>query len=50
MPAEDLRCLLTNIADSTVAIIDCTYGPPSGVLTNLSVRHRCKVTDDNALR
>merc|ERR1719213_596727 len=36
-------CLLVNTADSSVAIVDCTYGPPSGVLTNLSVRHRVKV-------
>jgi WD40 repeat protein len=36
-------CLLVNTADSSVAMVDCTYGPPSGVLTNLSVRHRVKV-------
>jgi len=36
-------CLLVNTADSSVTIIDCTYGPPAGVLTNLTVRHRVKV-------
>merc|ERR1719231_1115502 len=36
-------CLLVNTSDSNVTIIDCTYGPPSGVLTNLTVRHRVKV-------
>merc|ERR1719327_1215726 len=36
-------CLLVNTSDSSVAIIDCTYGPPAGVLTNLAVRHRVKV-------
>merc|ERR1712194_218327 len=36
-------CLLVNTSDSSVTIIDCTYGPPAGVLTNLTVRHRVKV-------
>eukprot|EP00397_Hematodinium_sp_SG-2012_P000521 GEMP01000522.1.p1 GENE.GEMP01000522.1~~GEMP01000522.1.p1 ORF type:complete len:1700 (+),score=383.46 GEMP01000522.1:143-5242(+) len=36
-------CLLVNTADSSVAIVDCMYGPPAGVLTNLTVRHRVKV-------
>eukprot|EP00933_Yihiella_yeosuensis_P053397 TRINITY_DN5162_c1_g1_i1.p1 TRINITY_DN5162_c1_g1~~TRINITY_DN5162_c1_g1_i1.p1 ORF type:complete len:1220 (+),score=306.13 TRINITY_DN5162_c1_g1_i1:2-3661(+) len=36
-------CLLVNTSDSTAAIIDCTYGPPAGVLTNLAVRHRVRV-------
>ena len=27
-----------------MTIIDCIYGPPAGVLTNLTVRHRVKVT------
>lgn len=36
-------CLLVNTADSSVAVVDCVYGPPAGVLTNLSVRHRVKV-------
>ena len=26
----------------SVTIIDCAYGPPSGVLTNLTVQHRVK--------
>jgi len=36
-------CLLVNTSDSSATIIDCTYGPPAGVLTNLSVRHRVRV-------
>ncbi|CAE7446087.1 XI-2 [Symbiodinium pilosum] len=36
-------CLLVNTSDSSASIIDCTYGPPSGVLTNLAVRHRVRV-------
>merc|ERR1711998_614998 len=36
-------CLLVNTSDSSATIIDCTYGPPAGVLTNLTVRHRVKV-------
>merc|ERR1719201_2590149 len=36
-------CLLVNTADSSVAMVDCTYGPPAGVLTNLAVRHRVRV-------
>lgn len=36
-------CLLVNTSDSNATIIDCTYGPPAGVLTNLSVRHRVRV-------
>merc|ERR1712066_908095 len=35
-------CLLVNTSDSSATIIDCTYGPPTGVLTNLSVRHRVR--------
>merc|ERR1719265_1806962 len=31
-------CLLVNTSDSSVTIIDCTYGPPASVLTNLTVR------------
>merc|ERR1719331_261423 len=29
-------CLLVNTSDSSATIIDCTYGPPAGVLTNLA--------------
>jgi len=36
-------CLLVNTSDSSATIIDCTYGPPPGVLTNLTVRHRVRV-------
>jgi WD40 repeat protein/GTPase SAR1 family protein len=36
-------CLLVNTSDSSATIIDCTYGPPAGVLANLSVRHRVRV-------
>merc|ERR1719245_1649152 len=36
-------CLLVNTSDSSATIIDCTYGPPPGVLTNLGVRHRVRV-------
>eukprot|EP00927_Polykrikos_kofoidii_P034051 TRINITY_DN28881_c0_g1_i1.p1 TRINITY_DN28881_c0_g1~~TRINITY_DN28881_c0_g1_i1.p1 ORF type:complete len:1724 (+),score=363.79 TRINITY_DN28881_c0_g1_i1:63-5234(+) len=36
-------CLLVNTSDSSATIIDCTYGPPPGVLTNLAVRHRVRV-------
>ncbi|CAK9038084.1 Myosin-6 (AtMYA2) [Durusdinium trenchii] len=36
-------CLLVNTSDSSASIIDCTYGPPAGVLTNLAVRHRVRV-------
>lgn len=36
-------CLLVNTSDSSVTIIDCAYGPPAGVLTNLTVRHRVKI-------
>ncbi|CAE7743856.1 XI-2 [Symbiodinium sp. CCMP2456] len=36
-------CLLVNTSDSSASIIDCTYGPPPGVLTNLAVRHRVRV-------
>lgn len=36
-------CLLVNTSDSSATIIDCIYGPPAGVLTNLSVRHRVRV-------
>lgn len=36
-------CLLVNTSDSSATIIDCTYGPPQGVLTNLAVRHRVRV-------
>jgi len=36
-------CLLVNTSDSSATIIDCTYGPPAGVLTNLAVRHRVRV-------
>jgi len=42
---ETHPCLLVNSCDSTVAIVDCIYGPPSGVLTNLAVRHRVKVAN-----
>ncbi|KAF4705085.1 hypothetical protein FOZ63_012578, partial [Perkinsus olseni] len=35
--------LLVNTSDSNVNVIDCTYGPPPGVLTNLTVRHRLRV-------
>merc|ERR1719331_1253982 len=35
--------LLVNTSDSSVTIIDCSYGPPSGELQNLTVRHRVKV-------
>merc|ERR1719181_2388800 len=40
---QNAPCLLVNTSDSNVTIIDTTYGPPSGVLTNLTVRHRVKV-------
>mmetsp|Transcript_55699 Transcript_55699/g.121700 ORF Transcript_55699/g.121700 Transcript_55699/m.121700 type:complete len:1706 (+) Transcript_55699:265-5382(+) len=36
-------CLLVNTSDSNATIIDCTYGPPPGVLTNLAVRTRVRV-------
>lgn len=36
-------CMLINTRDHSVMIVDCTYGPPAGVLTNLSVRHRVRV-------
>merc|ERR1712008_547697 len=36
-------CLLVNTSDSSATIIDCTYGPPAGVLTNLAVRDRVRV-------
>jgi len=36
-------CLLVNTSDSSATIIDCTYGPPAGHLTNLAVRHRVRV-------
>jgi len=36
-------CLLVNTSDSSATIIDCTYGPPPGVLTNLAVRQRVRV-------
>uniref|UniRef100_A0A6U6W534 Myosin motor domain-containing protein n=1 Tax=Zooxanthella nutricula TaxID=1333877 RepID=A0A6U6W534_9DINO len=36
-------CLLVNTSDSSATIIDCTYGPPTGVLTNLAVRSRVRV-------
>jgi len=36
-------CLLVNTSDSSATIIDCTYGPPAGVLTNLAVRQRVRV-------
>jgi len=36
-------CLLVNTSDSSATIIDCTYGSPAGVLTNLAVRHRVRV-------
>jgi len=36
-------CLLVNTSDSSATIIDCTYGPPPGVLTNLTVRQRVRV-------
>jgi len=36
-------CLLVNTSDSSATIIDCNYGPPAGVLTNLVVRQRVRV-------
>jgi len=36
-------CLLVNTSDSSATVIDCTYGPPAGVLTNLTVRSRIRV-------
>merc|ERR1712107_334396 len=36
-------CLLVNTSDSSATIIDRTYGPPAGILTNLAVRHRVRV-------
>jgi len=36
-------CLLINTSDSNATIIDCVYGPPAGMLTNLSVRQRVRV-------
>jgi len=35
--------LLVNTSDSSVAIVNCMYGPPAGVLTGLVVRSRVKV-------
>ncbi|PFH31306.1 myosin F [Besnoitia besnoiti] len=35
--------LLINCCDSSVAIVECIYGPPPGVLTNLLVRHRVRI-------
>ncbi|CAJ1370517.1 unnamed protein product [Effrenium voratum] len=32
-----------NTSDSSASIIDCTYGPQPGVLTNLAVRHRVRI-------
>jgi len=45
VPARDGQppCLLVNTSDSNATIIDMTYGPPPGVLTNLAVRHRVRV-------
>lgn len=37
-------CLLVNTSDCSATIIDCTYG--QGVLTNLTVRHRCRVAHE----
>ncbi|CAJ1359923.1 unnamed protein product [Effrenium voratum] len=34
---------LVNTSDSSASIIDCTYGPQPGVLTNLAVRHRVRI-------
>mmetsp|Transcript_8946 Transcript_8946/g.19149 ORF Transcript_8946/g.19149 Transcript_8946/m.19149 type:complete len:1107 (+) Transcript_8946:365-3685(+) len=45
-PAEERPpCLLVcaQKPDSNVAILDCVYGPPSGMLTSLQVRHRVPV-------
>ncbi|CAE7480335.1 XI-B [Symbiodinium pilosum] len=39
-------CLLVNTSDCSATIIDCTYGPPSGVLNNLAVRHRVRVAHE----
>lgn len=39
---NDAATLFINSCDSTVAIVDCMYGPP-GVLSQLRVRHRVKV-------
>lgn len=36
-------CLLVNTSDSSATIIDCSYGPPAGMLTNLAVRGRVRV-------
>ncbi|KFH09200.1 myosin F [Toxoplasma gondii VAND] len=35
--------LLINCCDSSVAVVECIYGPPPGVLTNLLVRHRVRI-------
>mmetsp|Transcript_46607 Transcript_46607/g.134896 ORF Transcript_46607/g.134896 Transcript_46607/m.134896 type:complete len:1333 (-) Transcript_46607:65-4063(-) len=45
VPARDGQppCLLVNTSDSNATIIDMTYGPPAGILTNLAVRHRVRV-------
>ena len=47
VPASHGRpaCLLVNTADDSVRILDCTYGPPAGILTNLTVRHRVRVAN-----
>lgn len=37
-------CLLVNTSDCAATIIDCTYG--QGALTNLTVRHRCRVAHE----
>jgi WD40 repeat protein len=36
-------CLLVNTSDSSATIIDMTYGPPGGTLSNLTVRQRVRV-------
>ena len=48
VPASHGRpaCLLVNTVDDSVHILDCTYGPPAGILTNLTVRHRCEWRTD----
>merc|ERR1719171_2604741 len=37
------QTLFVNSSCSDLAIVDCTYAPASGSLTNLSIRHRLGV-------
>merc|ERR1712136_601486 len=37
------RRLLVSTDDDSVHILECTYGPPAGILTNLTLRHTVRV-------